>query len=301
MSTFSPIAAGFRTVAKRPGLLARELAWRWMWGGTALALVWFTFREYLSSLTVTDTDLLLLRSGQPFLVARAIAAIFRGSGERLESALLLEVVASAVLWVVLATLGRGIIARRLRNPQANASFSASALATMLKLQSLRAALFLAFATATYGCGLLLAHLLPEANGLVWFVLYANVFLLLSAAWSFLNWLLSLATLFAGNAGLAGALSLAIDLWRDRRSAIVAAGIVFGLLHFAAIVALNTAFWLPLGFAQVLPAQPVLVAMGFVLLLYCAVVDFLQLARLAAYADMVAQSPEPITAAMQKAA
>lgn len=304
MSTFSPVGAGFRTVVRQPGLLLRELAWRWTWGGTALVLVTFTFREYLRSLTVTTTDQLLLSSGQPILVGRAIANIFRGSGERLESALLLVVVACAVLWVVLATLGRGAIAARLqasasRGPGGRAfegQYPLRIAEAMLKLQTLRAVIFLAFGAAVYGSGLLLAHLLPQSGFGVWAILFVNVFLLLSGAWSFLNWLLSLSTLFANDANTAsGAMVRAIDLWRERRGPMVTAGIVFGLLHLVAIVGLNAVLWLPLGFAQLLPARPVLAVMGLIVLLYCAVVDFLLLARLAAYADMAAEGVEPVEA------
>jgi hypothetical protein len=159
--------------------------------------------------------------------------------------------------------------------------------------------FLAFVAATWGATVFLGHVLAGANGLARFALTASIWLALSGAWSFLNWLLSLAALFTGDApGVAGALLRGVDLWRARRGAMIAAGFVFGLLHLAALVLLNTVLWVPLAFAQLLPAQPVLAAMGVLILLYCALVDALLLARLAAYADMAAHDvvSEPVPAA-----
>ena len=297
MSIFSPIAAGFRTMVQRPGLLARELAWRWTWGGTTLALVWFTFREYLRSLIVTDTDLLLLRTGQPLLAGQAISSIFRGSGERLQAVLLLVGLASALLWIVMATLGRGVVGRKLLlhpqqlpaiRPLDKSDGVARQFVAMLSLQTLRAVLYLSFWFALYGAAVLLQQLLPAENFALFTLLYLNAFMLLWAAWTLVNWLLSLATLFAAGqgAGPLAALTSVVELWRRCRSAMTATGMVFGLLHLAALVALYSVLFLPLAFATAVPGVAVLAGMGFILLIYFVVADVIYLARLAAYASMV---------------
>ena len=82
MSRVSPTLEGFRATFRRPWLTFAEIAWRWTVGTIAWAVLFFWFIEYLKSLPVTNGDLTLLSTRQPFLVGRAIAHILRGSLER---------------------------------------------------------------------------------------------------------------------------------------------------------------------------------------------------------------------------
>jgi len=38
---------GFRTVWREPSLALAEIAWRWVWGASALLIAWFAARGYL--------------------------------------------------------------------------------------------------------------------------------------------------------------------------------------------------------------------------------------------------------------
>ena len=291
MSSFSAITAGFRTAVHRPSLLLREIAWRWTWGGITSLLLLFTLREYLRSLSVSTTDMLLLGSKQPLLVGRALVNIFHGSGHRLIESLLVGVVGCTLLWIILATLGRGVVGRGLLttlNPQRVLCGFGSG---VFLLQCARAIVFIAFVVACYGA-LLVGRLLPEdISGVVWFALTMNIFLLLSGAWWLVNWLLSLATLFAADGhGAAASIADAFELWRKRRGALIAIGFVFGLLHLVAITALGSVIGIPLSLATAVPGTAVFVMVGMVLLGYFALVDFLYLARLAAYASLLAEQP-----------
>ncbi len=85
----SPTAEGFRAAFRRPSLTFAEITWRWTTGATAISVFFFGLFEYLSTLPVTNGELLFLRTRQPYLVGEAIAHIFRGSLTRGVMALLL--------------------------------------------------------------------------------------------------------------------------------------------------------------------------------------------------------------------
>ena len=61
----SPTAEGFRAAFRRPSLTFAEIAWRWIFGGTATALFFFALFEYLGTLPVSNADMVLLRTRHP--------------------------------------------------------------------------------------------------------------------------------------------------------------------------------------------------------------------------------------------
>jgi hypothetical protein len=115
------------------------------------------------------------------------------------------------------------------------------------------------------------------------------------AWSFLNWILSLAAIFAVAEGSLtfGSISKAVDLWRVRSVSVLAASTWFGLAHFFVFVIACSIIAVPLGFAGVLPPAIVLGGVLLIVLLYFAAADFLYAGRMAAYVAMIQSPLEPI--------
>src|SRR5215472_6312349 len=108
MASWSPTIEGFRAVVRRPSVPFAEVLWRWSFGAAAFVLIGFGLIEYLDTLPVSNVDLLFLRSGQPILISRAAARILQGSGLRFVLAGTLVLSALAVLWIALASVGRGV-------------------------------------------------------------------------------------------------------------------------------------------------------------------------------------------------
>src|ERR1700693_6182350 len=106
MSSRSPTLEGFRVMFRRPAVVLAEISWRWSLGFASALLLFFSFVEFLDTLPVTDADLLLLRSRQPFLISHAVLHIFRGSAPRLVAALLVLVFAMALAWIGTASFRR---------------------------------------------------------------------------------------------------------------------------------------------------------------------------------------------------
>src|ERR1700741_2288324 len=75
MPPISPTVEGFRVAFRRPLLTFAEIAWRWVIGATAAVLFFLGLVEFLNTLSVTNGELLFLKTRNPFLVSQAIAHV----------------------------------------------------------------------------------------------------------------------------------------------------------------------------------------------------------------------------------
>lgn len=339
MSRISPTLEGFRAAFRRPSLTLAEISWRWTAGAAATALFSFLFLEYLDTLPVTNGDLLLLRTRQPILIGQAFGHIFHGSLSRVVMAGLVAAVALTFLWILAASVGRATTVRSLveyfarrteeaangQTPHALASSLAAAerskpLRSLLRLNFLRVAVALAAILAFVGAAIIV-HLIstsltspsaaaarvassgsppPDpASGLAFLLLFPLAGLIF-LAWSGLNWVLSLAAVFAvRTAGDAqedapedalGALSAAVAFCRERGGAVFAVSTWTGLAHLTVFVVATTVVSMPLSLARIAPGWVVLAGVTVVTLAYFAVADWLYMARLAGYV-CIAEMPE----------
>ena len=316
----SPTAEGFRAAFRRPSLTFGEILWRWTVGGTATALFVFSLVQYLNTLNVTDNEVLFLRSRQPFLVARALAHILRGSLGRGVMALLLAALMIGLLWIIAASVGRMATVRAMleyfrlkinhdlvaagisndRNGDIASNVSTDAFFSLTRLNFLRAVVALSAIVGFAGAWILAGFASPRSNpqpGLA-FSLFLPLAGVICYVWWALNWLLSLAQMFAVRDGedAVGAISSAVSFCRERWAAIVAVSTWTGLAHLAVFLGATTVISVPLGLAAVLPWR--LVALGVVLvtLAYLAIADWLYMARLAGYV-CIAETPEALLRAL----
>jgi hypothetical protein len=306
MHTHSPTLQGFRVIFRKPSLGLAEIAWRWSAGLATASLLFFSLLEYLDTLPVTDTDLLLLRSRQPFLISRAIVHIFSGSAPRLVAASVLLIFAMALAWIGTASFGRAATLRALidyfgtdKIELPGQHFSPREanwqLRSLVGLNFFRVGVTLAAVVASVG-GLLLAGLAspradpsPGAATLI----FLTMAMLVWVAWVVLNWFLSIAAIFVVVEGrdTFGAVASAVDLCRARTGSVLAAGTWFEVAHVVVFVVASSVVAIPLALAGVLPASVILGGVLFVALLYFAIVDFLYVGRLAAYVAIIS-FPEP---------
>jgi hypothetical protein len=317
MSRVSPTLEGFRATWRRPSLALAEIAWRWSMGATTCALLLFGFFEYLRTLPVTNGDLLFLRTKQPVLIGKAISHILRGSLDRAALAGLLAALALCFAWIVAASVGRDLTLRALleyfasrRNgagnfpsedegahPQDRAA-STQPLRVLFGLNFFRVAVVLAAVLAFEGAAILARFASsPEHSrpGLVFLLFLPLAGLISMAAWS-LNWLLSLAAIFAvrDREDTLGSLSSALGLCRERFGAIVAVSSWSSVAHLVAFSGMMTAVSFPLGLAPLIKARLLIAGVILVFLIYLAIADWLYVARLAGYV-CIAEMPEEIFA------
>ncbi len=308
----SPTVEGFRAAFRRPLLTLAEIMWRWTAGATAAALMLFGLSEYLGTLPVTNGELLFLRTRQPYLVGEAIAHILRGSLNRAVMAGIVGAFLLGTLWIFAASVGRITTVRALldyfrRNGGAldggvrnngerdvASNVSTKSLSALVRLNFLRASLALATLFGFLGAAILAGFASPEADPqpALAFFLFLPLAVLIWLVWGALNWLLSLAGMFAVRDGedAAGAISAAVTLCRERTGPVAAVSFWTGLAHTVAFVGATSVASMPVGFVAVVPWRLVVLAMLLVTLAYFALADWLYLARLAGYV-CIAEMPE----------
>ncbi len=302
--SISPTAEGFRAALRRPSLTLAEIAWRWTAGATAAAVLAFGLVEYLYTLPVTNGELLFLRTRHPYLVGEAISHILRGSVGRVTTAALLAGLLLMWLWIVAASVGRIATVRSLldyfqRDVPGDVSINgASPFAALVRINFLRAALALSAVLGLIGASMVAGLASSDSDprpGLVFF-LFLPLVALVGVAWSSLNWLLSLAGMFAVRDGedALGAISAAVAFCRERAGRVFAVSGWTGLAHLIAFVGASTVATIPIAFAGVVSWRLVVAVMMLVTLLYFALADWLYTARLAGYVFIV-ETPEALLA------
>ena len=232
----------------------------------------------------------------------------------------------AVLWIIAGSLGRiatvrglleyfrrdvagdlpghGAAARGERDVASNVSTSGSqALAALIRLNFLRVAVAMAAVVGIFGATILAGFASPAADpqpGLA-FMLFLPLAGLVCLAWAVLNWLLSLAGIFAVRDGeeAAGAISAAVTLCRERTGAVFAVSSWTGLARVVAFVGASVIASMPLGLAGALPWRLVVLGVIVVTLVYFALADWFYIARLAGYV-CIAEMPQTVLAPVASA-
>jgi hypothetical protein len=306
MARVSPTLEGFRAAFRRPSLTFAEIAWRWTVGVVAWALLFFGLIEYLDSLPVSNSDATLLRTRHPVLAGRAISHILRGSMGRAVLGALFATVAILFLWIVVGSIGRAAAVRALLEYFRRAATQEAApevprrsgfFRSLLGLNFLRVAVALAAMLALAGAAILTSFASPAAKprpGLA-FILFLPLAGLICLVWPVLNWLLSLASIFAVRDGedWLGSIVSAGAFFRERSGPVLAVSTWTGLAHLVAFSVASTVVSMPLAFIQVAPWRLVMIGVILVTLAYLAVADWLYMARLAGYVCIAEMPEEPV--------
>jgi len=300
MVSQSPISEGLRRACREPAIVLAEIAWRWSFGLAALALAAGTLFAYLDTIPVSKTELLALRSGVPWLMIDAIAHILRGSGSRLVRAVTMVFPAMAILWIAAATPGRlatlkALFGREDRLPPA----------PQFVLNLLRASVTLAWLAGCVGTAILAGwvasgdrHVRPGIFLLVFIVLGTTITMLRAGV----NWFFSLGAIPAVSGGhdTFGAISEAVGLFSRHAAKFAGVGALLGTVHGVLFVFTTAVCLLVLSLAGKLPLAATLLLLAAISLGYFAAVDFLHIARLAAYIaiDESDRTPPPAAVALK---
>jgi len=317
MPRISPALEGFRVAFRRPSFTLAEIAWRWTAGATTIALLFFGLVEYLDTLPVTDRELFFLRTRQPYFVSQALAHILRGSMSRAVISLMLAVLLLTVLWIVAASLGRYVTVSALldyfRDAASNANQGEGDVGTdvpsigtretspvrvLARLNFLRAAVTLAALASFAGAAILagFASADPRPRPGLALLVFLPLAVLICLAWNSLNWMLSLAGIFAVRDGgdALTAISASFSFSRERSGAIFSVSTWTGLVHLAVFIGATAVVSIPLGFVAFVQWRLVVAFTLILTLAYFAVADWIYMARLAGYV-CIAETPEAMLA------
>jgi hypothetical protein len=286
----NPITQGLRAVMRDPAIFLVEILWRWSFALLACLLVAGVGLMLLGPLHVGKAWDTAWGSRDPQRMGQLLVAIILLLGTKLIIAAIAVPLAIALLWGILAALGRFVTIKRLRSGLTSLRFR-----TVFALQLLRGlvswfALVLLFATI-FGEALI-ANRGTQPDLVLYYLMVMPSVVLIGVSWLILNWYLSLAAIF-GREGQSfrGAFRQARQTVRQQRSDFAGTGFVFLLFRTIILLVAVAICGLTSGMAGTAP-QSYFVLLMVVSLAYLAVADFLYMARMAAYLALAAAHVGP---------
>src|SRR6266700_2403562 len=285
----NPITSGFRMVRRDPVIVLTEVLWRWSFGVIASLILFFSGLMLLGSVPDSSLTTNAFRSHDPALTAFMTLHVVRALGNKAIVAAITLPVSIALLWSILAALGRSVMIKRLRRGAIPLSFR-----SLLALHCVRALIawvgLLAMAGAI-GTAVWIAISSSKPDLFLFYVVVVPTVLLIGGLWLAVNWRLSLAGVFGtGGKSFWGARQQAKLIIRAQRSDFAGTSFVFLLLRLVALLIAFAAIGIPSGMMNTAPqAYAALVAV--VLLAYFAVGDFLYVSRMASYLALAAAHTE----------
>ncbi len=270
-------------------IVLTEILWRWSFGVIACLFLFFNGLALLGSVPASDSTTNAWRSHDPALMAFTALHIVHILGVKvLVSAIVLPIFV-ALLWAVLASLGRGVTVKRLRPAVTPLGFR-----SLLALHCLRALIaWLAFLAlcAAIGVVIWIAIHGDKPDLFLFYALAVPSVLVISCLWLAVNWRLTLAGIFGSNGkSILGAMRQAKQVIRAQSADFGGISLIFLLLRLVALLIAFSAIGIPSGMMKTSPdAYAALVAV--VLLAYFAIGDFLYVSRMASYVALAAAGAE----------
>ena len=293
MTNSNPVTHGFRAVLRDPVLLLVEVAWRWVFGLIAFALLFHAFHVLSHAVVVTSADTVAWRSRDATALSAAVLRIADESGGRILSIASFVLPAITLLWVALSAVGRVVTLKRLsRGGYQIRSF------TIVMLQLLRAFSMWVGAFVLLGTIAVEGQIATRGDKPDFFLYYLMVLpsvIVIGILWTMMNWYLSLAPVCAcdQDSGALKAIRIAKRLGRLRRAELGSVSVLSGFLRLAGlmivfVLCVATSGWMgpsPNAYAALVVA---------VSLAYFIFADFIYAARQASFVEIVLQSGQPAT-------
>ena len=289
--TSSPTARGWRCVWYDPALVLGEIVWRWTFGLTVLLVLTLAVTVYLSTIEVPVAALWLISTREPAAIAAAVFCMLRNSGWAATRISLIALPPLGVLWIAAAAVGRAATLQAMlgedrENPQRVRWRG------LIGLNFLRFSLWLA---ANIGCaGVLVVAFTSTGDAgfsLFSFMAVSSVVLVM---WAGLNWLLSVAGIFAvrDKANAFEAISLAMDLTSRHFSQVVSTSSAWAMARGVAFTAEIFLLVGVVSFSGRVAPGFLLVGALVVTLAYLSFGDLLYMGRLASYVAIIEAGDEP---------
>jgi hypothetical protein len=302
----SPTAEGFRALVSAPAAFVAELIWRWLFGVAVIVIVLWSLNRFLNAIGISPADEVALATGFPPFVMSALGNII---GEmpavalKLASLLLPSV---SLLWVIAATMGRTTSIQRLleffaERYELQLPDHRPSSTSLLMLHFIRVVIVVAAVAGYFGALVIATQVArsgEEPSIARFLVVFVPLDFVIAMIASWLNWVVSLAPIFAVRDGRdwLGSLGDAVLLSRKRAASFSRIGIWFGLLRFVIAGSFGFAGLVAIGVLGTVSGWVVLIAIVLIYATYSIFANALLTARLAAYVAIAQQEivPEEIT-------
>lgn len=271
---------------RRPGLIARELAWRWIFGIPALLLLSVYARRLLAILFAAHTGLEDFSLQQPLMAAQIVRASYHAI---LPATLELARWVAPLLmvgWAVASGVGRAFVLRALE-PGSRLRVAPLCLLQILRICALALSWWAWFAMVRWAAARTITHLPPGVEPSM--VAFAAWVICLSLGsfivWALWSWVLSIAgvLMVVDNRSLLSALADSVRQW-SLTMQLMEVNLVLGIVKLALIVLAMVFSAIPLPFEAQMSGSALYIWWAAVGIWYLAVSDLFQVARLAAFVE-----------------
>jgi hypothetical protein len=262
---------------KRPGLLGRELLWRWAFGIPAAVI--FCYQGVRIAAAVSP-DLSGLSLSDPMQAGQQIAQAAAAMKPQAERVALWLGPLLAIAWSIASGLGRTLVLKHLDRALHAAPF------TLILLQLLRMAALIGvwlgwYRAIQWAANVTLSSDTPNLVG--WSAWVICLSLVIFVLWALLSWIFSIAPLLAMLEGKGVVGSLLSSLHGGALTGkLVEVNLVLGIVRLALIVLAMVFSAIPLPFETNMSGIALYLWWTLVTILYLVAVDFFQVARLAAF-------------------
>ena len=271
-------------VFNRPLLTATEIGWRWLFGAPLLLICWRQVQQILAALPPESTGLANLDSQNPWVAAVQLAGVWERYEPHLAAVLSWLAPATALAWVVISGLGRGIVLRKI---EPGVRFRPLA---MIVLQACWLALLVLIFWSWFRSIQWVAatHITPNGEAdLVGYSIWA-IFLSLGffTLWALVSWPLSVAPMLMllENRSTLSALGQSLSLGKVFTSKLMEINLVMGIVKLALIVLAMVFSAAPLPFSDVLGPGAMRVVWIGATLFYLVASDYFHVVRLKSFVE-----------------
>lgn len=280
----------------RPSLLLLEVAWRWLFGIPALALLGYeAWRVYsATSSQLEATGIFQFSLQDPMQAAVIIADAFAILWHPVLHVLLWLAPLLAVGWAIASGLGRNIVLRHYDSALPKRPVSLIVL-QLIRVIALGGTFTGWFAAVHWAANYSLSG--REPSLVLYFALVICLSLAIFTLWALLSWVFSIAPLLVllEDRGIAGSLLRSLRLG-PLTGKLAEVNLVMGIIKLALIVLAMVFSATPLPFATVMQGWSLYFWWAVVSILYFAASDFFQVARLVAFIQLWKQLAAHVRAA-----
>lgn len=271
-------------VFRRPSLTLLEIAWRWLFGVPFLFLCWHRAQHVLAALPPERAGLTNIDSQNPWIAATQLGEAWSSYEPLIANELRWVAPIAAVAWVVVSSLGRNLVLRRIEpriafRPWALVPLQAAWLAAFCSV------LWCWFSSVSWAAG---THIStqgePDLVGYsIWVIFLSLAFF---TVWALVSWAISAAPLvmLLEDCSPASALARSVQLGKGFTSKLVEVGMVMGIVNLALIVLAMVFSAAPLPFSDQLGSDAMHVVWAGALLFYVVANDYFQVVRLKSFVE-----------------
>lgn len=268
----------------RPSLTALEVAWRWIFGAPLLAVCWLQAQKILVELPPENAGLTALDPQNPWVSVIKLAAAWNMYRPHLLTVLRWLIPVAALVWIVLAGVGRNLVLKRMepRLPFRPGAMIALQAAWLASLDVICWAWFrcIEWAAATH----IGTATEPDLVGYTMWVIFLTLGFF--TLWALISWAVTIAPMLVllEGCGPATAFLRSLKLGRPFTGKLIEINLVMGIVKLALLVLAMVFSSVLIPFSEELGASALHLEWIVVSLFYFVASDYFQVVRLKGFIE-----------------